>query len=942
MELITTHLGADFDAFASVVAARRLHPEARVLFPGSREEAVRRMLAETELVVLDELRQRNVDPGELERVILCDTRQARRLGVVAEWLAGRPEVPVLAYDHHPDSDDDLPLAGGLVDPAVGAASTLMAELLRERGLELPANEATVLLMGIYEDTGSLTFPTTSARDYAAAAWLLERGGDLAAVRRFALYRLDPVHLEVLHRMTRELEVVRVHGHRVGLVALELGEFVGELAPLVSRCLELFELPLLFGLFGDGEHVAVIARGQVPASPGGQGPRAVGGEGPTVHLGEILQRLGGGGHETAAAARLHDTTVLEVRERLLALLADELPPAARAADLALADFFVLPSGTAVAAAKKALVERRINSAPVAAPDGRLVGAVSRQTLDAALQHGLGERPVERVMDRNLEWVRPDEPAEEVGRRMTERHPRFVLVGERQAGRAEGLVTRMQVLRHLHSRLAAQQVQLDRAEHLRVHHESAARLLAELAPAVARRVETAARLSRQADVPVYLVGGLVRDLLLGRDNRDVDLVVEGDGPWFARRLAEALGGRAREHAAFLTAVVVDAEDFHVDVATARSEFYREPAALPQVQSGELRQDLYRRDFTINTLAVRLGPGRTPELIDHFGGRRDLEDGVIRVLHSLSFIDDPTRVLRAVRLEQRLGFEIAPETLHLLEVALEEGVFERLSGSRLREEMILLLDDAAVALRGLDRLDELGVLAVLDPELTLDDAARERLRAAVGAHHWFRVEELEPAFPGWPEVRLWRLLLLALADGLAPQVRERLAARLRLAGAELAVLARSPERRAAALAVLGRPAARPHEIADALAPLPGEDLLLLLALGDEEVRRRVRQDLTEHRRLELTVRGADLLAAGIPPGPAVGEALRRTRHARLDGEIGPAEERAHAVRRAREALAAADGGGDTEGGDTGGDTDGGDPGAGEATEAGVEPGAAVEVER
>jgi len=899
MELISTHLGADFDAFASMLAAKRLHPAAELFFPGSREESLRRML-ETGLVELSEVRQRHVDPDAIERVVLCDIRQGRRIGVLGEWLARRPEVPVLAYDHHPPSDDDLELAGGLVDPEVGATSTLMVEELARRGLEVAPNEATVLLLGIYEDTGSLTFATTSARDHRAAAWLLERGGDLSAVRRWALNRLDTVHLDVLHRMSRELEVTRVHGHRVGLVALDLGEFVDELAPLVSRTLEIFELPLLFAAFGDGDHVQVIARGSAPG----------------VHLGEILGELGGGGHPTAAAARVAGATALEVRERLRGLLEERLPPAARAGDLAIRDFFVLAPGTTIARAKEALVERRVNAAPVAAPapggeaaDGpgaagavpgsRLAGSVSRQTLDAAIQHGMGERPVERVMETGMEWVAPDAPAEEVGRRILERHPRFVLVGDREAGRADGLITRMQVLRHLHARLAAEEAGVERAEHLRERREGAAKLLAtRLAPSIARRVETAARIAHEQGIAVHLVGGLVRDLLLGRENRDVDLVVEGDGPHFARLLAAELGGRVREHRAFLTAVVVDAEGFHVDVATARSEFYREPAALPEVASSALRQDLFRRDFTINTLAIRLGPGAAPELVDHFGGRADLDEGTIRVLHSLSFLDDPTRAFRAVRLEQRLGCEISPETLHLMAVAREEGVFERLSGSRLRDELILLLDDPDVALRGLDRLAELELLAVVDPALRLGGpeggTVRERLRAAVSAFHWFRLEGLDE-----PEPRLWRLLLVALAEPLAEAEVERLVARLMLAGDDREAVAGAAGRLAAARRVVRRRDARPHEVADALAELTGEDLLLLLGTEEGLVRRRVRRDLTEHRAFRLAIRGSDLVAAGVPPGPALGEALRRTRAARLDGAIGRDEELDWAVDRARELL-------------------------------------------
>ena len=895
MELISTHIGADFDAFASMLAARRLYPSAQLFFPGSREESLRRML-DTGLVDFEELRRRQIDPDRVERVVLCDSRQRRRIGILADWLAARPSIEVLAYDHHPASDDDLELAGGRVDAAVGATSTLMSEVLRERAIPVSPLDATLLLMGIYEDTGSLTYASTSTRDFAAASWLLEQGGDLAAVRRWALYRLDSVHLDMLHRMTREIELVRLRGHRVGVVALELGEFVDELAPLVSRCVELFELPLLFALFGDGNHVTLIARGNAPG----------------IDLGKLLVGFGGGGHATAAAARVAGRTVLEVREDLLALLDRELPPAARAGDLAIHDFVVLAPGTTVARAKEVLTERRVNSAPVAQagspgrPGSPIAGAVSRQLLDAALQHGLGERRVERVMETDLEWVDADAPAEEVARRMLVRHPRFVLVGDAETARAEGLIARMQVLHHLHSRLAEQEVALDRSQHLRERRESAARLLANLAPPVALRVETARRLAREHGITIYLVGGLVRDLLLGRDNRDLDLVVEGDGIHFARLLAGELGGRVREHQAFMTAVVVDEEaggkEFHIDVATARSEFYREPAALPQVATSVLRQDLYRRDFTINTLAIRLGPGKTPELIDYFGGRRDLEDRVLRVLHSLSFIDDPTRVLRAIRLEERLDFTISPETLQLAEIALAEGIFERLSGSRLRDELRLLLDDPAVALRGLDRLSELRLLPILDPALLLTPALRARLRDAVGAFHWFRLEALPE-----PRVELWRLLLVTLteslheapgaADGGPVPGAERLADRLMLAGEDREVVVGAAHRLAAARRVLARPGVRPHEVAEGLEGLRGEDLLLLLGCEDSPARDWVRRDLTELRRFRLDVRGADLLAAGLAPGPAIGLALRRTRAARLDGEIGQDEEQEFAVRAARE---------------------------------------------
>jgi tRNA nucleotidyltransferase (CCA-adding enzyme) len=869
MEILTTHINADFDALAAMVAASRLHPGARLFFPGSREESVRHML-ESGIVeipeVAQELKRKEVDPESITRVILCDVRQRHRIGVVAEWLEQRPEIEVWAYDHHPDSDADVPVSGGLVDPEAGSTSTLLIEEMERRGLSCSGAEANLLLLGIYEDTGSLTHATTGRRDFAAVLRLLDQGGDLAVVRRFLARSLSARHLDILHRMTERLEVHRVRGHRVGLVEIDLEEYVEELAPLVSRCLEIFELPLLFALFSENERVTLIGRGDLPG----------------FDLGQALAEVaGGGGHATAAAARLKGKTALEVREELLAFLRRALPPSARARDLMIAPFYELPSGTTVEEAKTRLNAWRVTAAPVVEgvdPErrGRVTGVVTRTLLDAAIQHGLGGRPIERVTAAELVWVDPEAPAEEVEQRMLALRPRFVLVGDPVAGRPLGLITRMQILRHLHGRLEAFEERLDRrAEQHREKREKITGLLARrLPPFLAERVRTIARVSQETCAPVSIVGGFVRDLLLERENRDLDLVVEGDGLAFAARLAEALGGRVREHRAFLTAVVVDPEGFHIDVATARSEFYRAPAALPEVQMSALRQDLFRRDFTINTLAIRLGPAPAPELVDFFGGRADLKEKTLRVLHSLSFIDDPTRVLRAVRLELRLGFRIAAETLRLVDVALGEGIFDHLSGARLRDELALLLDDPALALRGIDRLDELGVLRVLHPKIELREEARERLRAARAACDWFQLEGLSE-----PPVRPWRLILMALAADLDAADRERLAGRLHLHGEDRRVLTGFPERVAQARAELAG-APPPHRVAEALAPLAGEELLLLMAGGDDDVRAWVRRDLTELRRLELTLRGADLLAAGVPPGPEIGRALQATRRARLDG--------------------------------------------------------------
>jgi len=243
--------------------------------------------------------------------------------------------------------------------------------------------------------------------------------------------------------------------------------------------------------------------------------------------------------------------------------------------------------------------------------------------------------------------------------------------------------------------------------------------------------------------------------------------------------------------------------------------------------------------------------------------------------------------VRLSIRLGFQLAPETVRLLRVALDEGAFDRLSGSRLQAELALLLDDPELAVRGAERLAELGLLAVLHPGLALDERGRRYLREVRGAHDWYRFQGLAQ-----PPVAAWRLLLMALARDLSEASLAALADRLLLSGEDRRLLTGFPARLGAARFALRREGLDPHAAEAALAPLAGEELLLLLAEEDEAGRAWVRRDLTELRPLALSIRGADLVAAGVPPGPRIGQALTATRRARLDGRIAAADELGYAL--------------------------------------------------
>jgi tRNA nucleotidyltransferase (CCA-adding enzyme) len=492
---------------------------------------------------------------------------------------------------------------------------------------------------------------------------------------------------------------------------------------------------------------------------------------------------------------------------------------------------------------------------------------------------------------------------------------------------------------------------------------------LRPELAARVRAVARLAAERGVAAYLVGGTVRDLLLGRDSPDLDFVTIGDGLGLAAAVAGELGGRLLRHDDFLTADVIDAAGIHLDIATARRERYAAMAALPEVwPAAALDEDLRRRDFTVNAMALPLqaaggrgpagedredmeagergGAGEAGDLeatlaggrwIDPCGGRRDLAARALRVLHDRSFLDDPTRLLRGVRFEVRLGFRLTRESEALARQAVAAGAFARLSGSRLRHELELLLEaegGAEAALAGLERLQGLGVLGTLHSRLALDAEARRRLLAAAAEHDWYlaNVAGAPPAAGAGVAVaaaraagpaaagagrsagtarvargqgrpaRRWLLMLLALAAGLtSEEERGELAARLLLAGDDQRLLTGFGRTLAAALPRLVR-AALPHEVDAALAGLKDEELLLLAAMAPAPARAWVRRYLTELRPLALGIRGADLLAAGARRGPEVGHALRATREARLDGKIGAGEELGFALACLAPATAAA----------------------------------------
>ncbi|MCK4605623.1 MAG: CBS domain-containing protein, partial [Deltaproteobacteria bacterium] len=371
---------------------------------------------------------------------------------------------------------------------------------------------------------------------------------------------------------------------------------------------------------------------------------------------------------------------------------------------------------------------------------------------AIYHGLSELPVREYMTTDFEVIYPEDTLAKVQELIVNRHQRFVPVVDK--GKVEGVITRTDLLQILSGDAARRPEALLSGKEQRKNVLS---LLREKLPSnILDLLMNAGEVAESEGFHICVAGGFVRDLLLRKPNLDVDLVVEGDGIAFARAFANRFGARVRAHQKFGTAVVIFPDGFKVDVATARWEYYKYPAAMPTVALSSTKLDLFRRDFTINTLAIKLNPKEFGLLIDFFGGQRDLKDRIIQVLHSLSFVEDPTRVFRAVRFEQRYGFRIGKQTLRLIRNAVRLDIFSRLSGKRLLTELILILKepDPRSAIR---RLAGLGLLKVIHQSIRLGPTEEGVLTRSYDVLAWYDLL-FRPQRP-----RKWVVYLLALFEGL-----------------------------------------------------------------------------------------------------------------------------------------------------------------------------------
>ncbi len=532
MEVITTHVNADFDAFGSMVAAKKLYPDALVAFPGSQEKNLRDFFMESTLYILDIDRAKDIDLEKVSRLILVDTRQKSRIGRFAS-LAESDRVELHVYDHHPDSDDDIRGHREVVRE-VGSTATILIGELRNRGIELNAEEATVLALGIYEDTGSFPFSSTTPEDLQAAAWLVDKGANVNIIADMMHSDLSKDQIELFHQLIEESESVNVGGVEILVTTASCQGYVGDVALLVHKYMDMENVAAIFALVRMEDRVHLVARSRLEE----------------VNAGEVAAEFGGGGHHTAASATVRDLSLYEAREKLIRLLHATVRPKEEAGQIMTRPVITIQPERTMVEASEFLGRYQVSSLPVV-DDGKVLGILHRQLVEKALHHGLKTSLVSDFMDTEVFWVGIHDPIDKVTRIAVDGRRRLVPVME--DGNLVGIISRSDLLEHMKLPRERDAASAEVFPAGRTRGKNVRKVMEEHFPrSITAILRRAGEVAERRGEDVYLVGGAVRDLLLRKYNLDLDLVVEGEGIPFARELAgEFPGCRVRGHEKFGTA-------------------------------------------------------------------------------------------------------------------------------------------------------------------------------------------------------------------------------------------------------------------------------------------------------------------------------------------------------------------------------------------------------
>ncbi|MDI3523528.1 MULTISPECIES: CBS domain-containing protein [unclassified Kosmotoga] len=684
MKIITTHVNPDFDGVASAVAAQRLFPDHQIVFGGKLDEELLDFIEEF-FPFLSFRMDEDLTLTSISSLVIVDNSDYDRLPEKLKPFV--KEVSTIVYDHH---ETTATRWEKLYTKDLGACITLISTLLMEAGIKITPAEATLFLTALYRSTLNFTLATTTPQDLKAASWLLESGASFEGVLKYLKVNLSDEQLKLYRKLLETVKKLIVDGIEVGIAAVDYSALPSGIFEIADRIWRFLGYDNLILLIKSGRRVFIIARSRYSE----------------IDFGRIFEDANLLSHPFYTLGYLDNVSLQEVEKKIISSLKENVLEFVRVKDIMSSPVRTVLADMPVSEAARIMANTGHTGLPVI-DHGKLVGMIVWKDVQKALKHGLANEKIREIMTTELVTVKPTDSIGEAMRKMVEKGVGRTLVVEN--GVLTGIVTRSDIMRSRYILKGQQDRFIGFATPITTKVD---KLIEERLP---RRIQTLLRflgvVGDELLMPTYLVGGMVRDLLLNIPNYDIDVVVEGDARIFSHTVKRYFDVKIVEHKSFKTSSIFFSDGVRIDVATARTEFYEEPAVLPNVETSTIKKDLYRRDFSINAMAIKLNHEEYGLLLDFFGCRKDLAKGIIRILHNLSFIEDPTRILRAIRFEQRFGFKIEERTLQLLKKAVNDGYLERVTGQRLRDELEKILAEPEPQ-NAVKRMTKLDILKHLFP--------------------------------------------------------------------------------------------------------------------------------------------------------------------------------------------------------------------------------------
>jgi tRNA nucleotidyltransferase (CCA-adding enzyme) len=870
MQIILTHDQADFDAISSMLGAYLQDDHALPILPRKINRNAQSFLElyGSELPFLD---RTSLPRQAIDRIILVDTQ-------ALITLKGQSKNTIVHVVDHHEVKDAFPAEWSMVNEPLGACTTLFVEQLMEHHTTISVIHATLLMLGIYEDTGSLSYISTTPRDIKAAAYVLEMGANLRIVNKFLNPPLSTDQYRVYLRMLDQQELITVKGQRILFTYANAEDMQEEISSIAHKIRDQIEPDALFLIAKTSEGFRLVARSRTER----------------INVNKLAKHFGGGGHDRAAGALIDEDTLdpdeglayESIKDAILSILPEIILPPITVGQIMSRDPMLITPETPLKTAAQLMQRFGYEGYPVVSGD-KIAGLLTRRAVDRALIHQI-DINTGSLMEAGEVAVYQNTPLEDLQRMMSETGWGQIPVLDQNTQKIIGIVTRTDVLNVLVEGGAEKTQEKNLSELLQKT----------LPPTKLGLLKIIADIAYQNQIAAYIVGGFVRDLLLDRPSFDFDIVVEGDAINLAKSLKKEFGGQVTTHSRFGTArwdiqsihqTLLNSMPFNgfentsdlpdsLDLITARTEFYTHPTALPTVERGSIKLDLHRRDFSINTLALRLDGRHFGNLYDYWGGLNDLKQKKVRVLHSLSFVDDPTRMLRAIRFEQRFDFHIENRTLELMSEALP--ILKQVTGQRLRHEFDLIFSENEPE-KMLQRLNDLQLLPAIHPDLHWSSDLDEKLHKVLFEtipSSW----PLEPMLDGLP-VRSSMAYLVWFLGQKTTRLGQ-IISRFRFPNLNGKMFQQTYQLLQKWQSVEVQ---SPSHITNQCARLPLPAIYALRQFVSPEWKTALDHYADTWRHIKPSIDGNDLKQLGLAPGPQYKEILTHLRDAWIDGKLTSKEE-------------------------------------------------------